>query len=67
MDTEMVEATPIASRQSKRSEGISFFGNGTPNPVHHLAQPFFSNLEVMDYKVGRKMNAMVKRADKTNV
>ena len=66
-EANFADVTSLASRSSKnRSEGLSLFG-GAPNPVHHMAQPFFSNLEVMDYVVGRKMNAMVRRADKSMV
>jgi len=35
--------------------------------IHPMVQPFYSNLEIMDFLASQRMNVLVQKKDKTNV
>ena len=56
-----------ALTQTGRSEGLYSTISGRKEHIHPMVQPFYSNLEVMEYLASQKMNVLVQRQDKSKV
>ena len=50
-----------------KSEGMFSTVSGRKAKIHPMVQPFYSNLEVMDFLASQKMNILVQRGDKSKV
>lgn len=50
-----------------KSEGLFSTVSGNKERIHPKVQPFYANLEVMDFLASQKMNNLVKRGDKSQV
>ena len=50
-----------------RSEGMFSTASGNRERLHPLVQPFYSNLDILDYLASQKLHSLVQRGEKSRI